>query len=283
MADDPYAILEVKRGASDSEIKAAYRRLAAKYHPDRNPGFQDAANEKLKTLNDAYDRIKATGSRSQTDRAPSAEASSNTAEQEARRDGRDRQRASASDDEPTSAPGTGGRASAEDDHLAAIAAALARVGFLQSAEHGSPTVEVVASIVRGGADIVVCVPYNAVMTSGPYSFTEIHRSFLRAVPSAATPFLAAARPAASTMILLCTEDALLWTTSHIAAADSVLAEEHVTAQWLAFADVLGCRVTSRRKGTLEIWIDDGPTLTFRVGPRDAETLSAYVESAAASQ
>lgn len=46
--NDPYAILEVESTASNGEIKAAYRRLAALFHPDRNPGFQDAANQRLR-------------------------------------------------------------------------------------------------------------------------------------------------------------------------------------------------------------------------------------------
>ena len=36
--DDPYKVLGLERGASDEEVKKAYRRLAKKYHPDLNPG-----------------------------------------------------------------------------------------------------------------------------------------------------------------------------------------------------------------------------------------------------
>lgn len=57
MAQDPYKVLGVSPDASDEEIKQAYRRLAKKYHPDLNPGDQEAAR-KMQEVNAAYEQIK---------------------------------------------------------------------------------------------------------------------------------------------------------------------------------------------------------------------------------
>lgn len=56
---DPYSVLGVSPGASDDEVKRAYRELARKYHPDNyqdNP-LADLAEEKMKEVNEAYDAI----------------------------------------------------------------------------------------------------------------------------------------------------------------------------------------------------------------------------------
>lgn len=57
MIDDPYKVLGLEPGASDEDVKRAYRRLAKKYHPDLNPGDQEAAR-RMQEVNAAYEQIK---------------------------------------------------------------------------------------------------------------------------------------------------------------------------------------------------------------------------------
>ncbi|MFZ5890961.1 MAG: molecular chaperone DnaJ [Myxococcota bacterium] len=50
---DPYEVLGVDRSASEAELKAAFRKLAAQHHPDKNPGDNGAA-QRFKDINQAY-------------------------------------------------------------------------------------------------------------------------------------------------------------------------------------------------------------------------------------
>jgi DnaJ-class molecular chaperone len=54
---DYYEVLGVDRSASDAELKKAYRKLALKFHPDRNPGDR-AAEEQFKEAAEAYDVLR---------------------------------------------------------------------------------------------------------------------------------------------------------------------------------------------------------------------------------
>ena len=63
---DYYEVLGVSRSASESEIKKAYRKLAVKYHPDKNPGDAEA-EEKFKEISAAFEVLKDPSKRQQYD------------------------------------------------------------------------------------------------------------------------------------------------------------------------------------------------------------------------
>lgn len=66
MPRDYYEVLGVERNATDEEIKNAYRKLAREYHPDRNPG-NDEAGEKFKEIQQAYEVLRDKQKRTQYD------------------------------------------------------------------------------------------------------------------------------------------------------------------------------------------------------------------------
>jgi len=53
-SDDYYKVLGLSKSASESEIKKAYRKLAIKYHPDKNPDNREKAEEQFKKVSEAY-------------------------------------------------------------------------------------------------------------------------------------------------------------------------------------------------------------------------------------
>ncbi|MEG0156377.1 MAG: DnaJ domain-containing protein, partial [Anaerovoracaceae bacterium] len=60
---NPYEILGIKEGASQEEIKSAYKTMVKKYHPDKyqNNPLSDLAEEKLREVNEAYDFLTKNG------------------------------------------------------------------------------------------------------------------------------------------------------------------------------------------------------------------------------
>jgi DnaJ-class molecular chaperone len=69
---DYYSILGVSEGASQDDIKHAFRKLAMKYHPDRNLGKEEWAGGKFKQVNEAYAVLSDEGKRREYDRMKQA-------------------------------------------------------------------------------------------------------------------------------------------------------------------------------------------------------------------
>ena len=72
--DDPYAVLGVKPGAPASELAAAYRSQAKRWHPDRNDDEESA--RRMAQVNAAYDLLRASGEGAVASARPAAESSS---------------------------------------------------------------------------------------------------------------------------------------------------------------------------------------------------------------
>jgi DnaJ-class molecular chaperone len=70
---DYYRVLGVPRGAAPEDIKKAYRKLAMQYHPDRNPGKEQWANDKFKDINEAFSVLGDPEKRQHYDRFGTAE------------------------------------------------------------------------------------------------------------------------------------------------------------------------------------------------------------------
>jgi curved DNA-binding protein len=73
MAEDYYQILGVDKKASADELKKAYRKLAIKWHPDKNPNNKKASEEKFKKISEAYAVLSDTEKRQQYDQFGSAD------------------------------------------------------------------------------------------------------------------------------------------------------------------------------------------------------------------
>jgi DnaJ-class molecular chaperone len=55
--EDYYERLGIRRSATDSEVKGAYRQQAMKWHPDKNPGFEEESRLEFIAISEAYEKL----------------------------------------------------------------------------------------------------------------------------------------------------------------------------------------------------------------------------------
>jgi hypothetical protein len=169
-----------------------------------------------------------------------------------------------------------------------IAARLVRLGFIAAdwATPDNPAVQVLTELLPADAEVDVCLTCQGFSASAPYPFAETTGIFpnvgtFRMGPASAdvsphgSPLLTAPRRE----LVVCTQVALSWTASQVRADR----RDVVTLYSAQFCDIVGATVRHRRKGIVEVWVLDGPELSFRVTPEAADALRAHVDQAAQSQ
>jgi hypothetical protein len=169
-----------------------------------------------------------------------------------------------------------------------IAARLVRLGFIAAdwATPENPAVQVLRELLPPDAELGLCLTCHGFSASAPYPFAETTGIFpnvgtFRMGPASAdvsphgSPLLTAPRRE----LVVCTQAALSWTASRVRSDR----KDVVTLNSAPFCDILGATVRHRRKGIVEVWLADGPELSFRVTPEAADALQAHVDQAAQSQ
>jgi hypothetical protein len=169
-----------------------------------------------------------------------------------------------------------------------IAGRLVELGFITAdrATPDNPAVQVLSELLPPDAELGLCLTCHAFSSSAPYRFAETTGVFPNRGSFRMNPALAEVSPhgppvltAPRRELVVCTQVALSWTASRL---DSDR-QDVVTLYSAQFRDILGATVRHRRKGVVEVWVVDGPELSFRVTPAAADALQAHVDQAAQSQ
>ena len=169
-----------------------------------------------------------------------------------------------------------------------IAAWLVQLGFITAdrATPDNPAVEVLGELLPPDAELGLCLTCHGYSSSAPYPFTETTGVFPNRGSFRMNPALAEVSPhgpplltAPRRELVVCTQVALNWTASRVDSGR----QDVVTLYSAQFRDIVGATVRHRRKGVVEVWVEDGLTLSFRVAPEAADALQAHVDQAAQSQ
>jgi len=174
------------------------------------------------------------------------------------------------------------------ERRSSIAGRLIQLGFI-TADHATPdnpAVEVLSELLPPEAELGLCLTCHGFSSSAPYPFAETTGVFPNRGSFRMNPALAEVSPhglplltAPRRELVVCTQVALSWTASRVRSDR----EDLVTLYSAQFRDIIGATVRHRRKGVVEVWVEDGPTLSFRVTREAADALQAHIDQAAQSQ
>jgi hypothetical protein len=178
-----------------------------------------------------------------------------------------------------------------ESRSAAIAEMLVGIGFISSdtASRPNAAVEVLSTLLPQDATIEICLTLEGIEVSDEaYVFEEAIGSFDRPPPhqlargddQRVTYWNQQNRPVDRRQLVLCTDDALSWTRSLPRITEGYITGDDVSLLSVPLRIVLGATVHDKRKGIVEAWIDDGPTLSIRVDTAAAAGLSACIEAGA---
>lgn len=169
-----------------------------------------------------------------------------------------------------------------------IAARLVQLGFITAghATPDNPAVEVLSELLPPDAELGLCLTCHGFASSARHPFAATTGVFPNRGSFRMNPALAEVSPhgppllsAPRRELVVCTQHTLSWTASRVDRDR----QDVVTLYSAQFRDILGATVRHRRKGVVEVWLEDGPELSFRVTPEAAEPLQAHVDQAAQSQ
>jgi hypothetical protein len=291
METDPFAILELPSTATQDEIKAAYRRLVALYHPDNNPGFPVEATQKVRELNEAYARAR-DGWKPPVGTAPGTYGPRSPHHNPPRM--WDPPKPPPKPVGPAVPPPKYGdvppprtgppkpRDHAAADELAARRTALiddlVAVKYFGSAADAARDHAVVDALLpRYATDdrLVACARYEAMQASGPVPSPVDRQGFQHAVPSLAIGGAAARREAIDRIVparfVALTADALLWTTSTYADGDGILLQERIEVFTLPRDEIVA---HDRARGEIRLALSGGGTLVVQLERGAARALEA---------
>ena len=161
-----------------------------------------------------------------------------------------------------------------------IAARLVRLGFIAAdwATPDNPAVQVLTELLPLDAELDLCLTCHGFSASARYQFAETTGIFpnvgtFRMGPASAdvSPHGAPLLTAPRRELVVCTQVALSWTVSRVRSDR----RDVVTLYSAQFRDILGASVRQRRNGVVEVWDEDGPTLSFRVTRRPLRKLRRH--------